>query len=91
MRGFLSARTIQSSLLWPLVLSNFFAFRASVRGDDGNGLYKDIEIIKCLVQFINPAKFLVAIHAVMSQKFGIVCNNGGAPGIRPGERRGEGG
>ncbi|KYN17794.1 hypothetical protein ALC57_09924 [Trachymyrmex cornetzi] len=46
----------------------------------------DIEVISkmYLVQFINPTKSLVAIHAVMSQKFGFACNDGDAPGVRPG-------
>jgi len=35
-----------------------------------------------LVQFINPVKSLIAIHAVMSQKFEFACNNGDAPGVR---------
>ncbi|EGI59298.1 hypothetical protein G5I_12554 [Acromyrmex echinatior] len=56
------------------------------RGDDGNKLYKDIEVISkmYLVQFINPTKSLVAIHAVMSHKFGFACNDGVIPGVRSG-------
>ena len=52
-----------------LVLSNFSASRALPCGDGGT---KDIEVISkmYLVQFINPTKSLVAIHAVMSHKFG---------------------
>ena len=51
---------------------------------------KDIEVISkmYLVQFINPATSLIAIHAVMSQKFGFACN---ASGVRPGAGTGEGG
>ena len=66
-----------------LVLFNFFASRAPLRSDGGN---KDIEVISkmYLVQFINLAKFLVAIHTIMSQKFDL----GDAPGVRPGKGRG---
>jgi len=47
---------------------------------------KDIEVISkmYLVHFINPAKSLVAIHAVMSHKFGFACNDGDAPGVHSG-------
>jgi len=49
---------------------------------------KDIEVIfkMYLIQFINPIKSLVAIHAVMSQKFGFACN---ASGIRFGRGSGK--
>jgi len=50
---------------------------------------KDIEVIsKMYLVFINPAKFLVAIHAVMSQKFGFACSDGNALEVRLGEKRG---
>jgi len=52
--------------------------------------FKDIEVIsKMYLVFINPAKFLVAIHAVMSQKFGFACSDGNALEVRLGEKRGE--
>jgi len=68
-----------------LVLFNFFASRALLRSDGGN---KDIEVISkmYLVQFINLAKFLVAIHTIMSQKFGF----GRCPWSSPWEREGRG-
>ena len=48
---------------------------------------KDIEVISkmCLVQFINRTKSLVAIYAVMSQKFEFACNDGDASGVRSGK------
>ena len=69
----------------PLVSSNFSASRTSPRGDGDNGLYQRHELIPkmYLVQFINPTKSLVAIHAVMSQKFEFACNDGDVPGVRP--------
>jgi len=70
-------------------LIQFLCVQASSRSDNGNvNCAKDIEVIfkMYLVQFINPAKSLVAIHAVMSQKFGFACNDDDASGVRPGGR-----
>jgi len=71
----------------PLVLSNFFASRHLPAVTTVTDCAKDIEVIfkMYLVQFINPAKSLVAIHAVTSQNSDLL-NDDDASGVRPGGR-----